>query len=54
MSGLFDFMQKLYGHFGFEFRLQLSTRPEAFLGTVETWDTAEAVCVTPSPRSFPT
>lgn len=38
-------MQHTYGLFGFEFRLELSTRPENFLGTIETWDKAEAVCV---------
>ena len=43
MSGLFDFAQKLYGLFGFEFYLQLSIRPEAYLGAIETWDAAEVV-----------
>ncbi|KAI0795521.1 hypothetical protein C8Q75DRAFT_791290 [Abortiporus biennis] len=38
---LFDFMQHIYGLFGFEFRLELSTRPENYLGTIETWDKAE-------------
>jgi threonyl-tRNA synthetase len=36
-------MQVVYGLFGFEFQLELSTRPEHHLGTVETWDAAEAV-----------
>uniref|UniRef100_A0A0W0FKI7 Probable threonine--tRNA ligase, cytoplasmic n=1 Tax=Moniliophthora roreri TaxID=221103 RepID=A0A0W0FKI7_MONRR len=39
---LFDFMQHVYGLFGFEFRLELSTRPENFLGDIETWEVAEA------------
>ncbi|KAI0926473.1 threonyl-tRNA synthetase [Taiwanofungus camphoratus] len=38
---LFDFMQHIYGLFGFEFRLELSTRPDNYLGTIETWDEAE-------------
>jgi len=47
---LFDFMQHIYGLFGFEFRLELSTRPDNYLGTIETWDQAEAVC---PPQSYP-
>jgi threonyl-tRNA synthetase len=41
ISALFDFMQHVYGLFGFEFRLELSTRPENYLGAVETWTAAE-------------
>ncbi|KAL1670281.1 hypothetical protein GGF50DRAFT_94427 [Schizophyllum commune] len=41
MAGLFDFMQHVYGIFGFEFHLELSTRPEKYLGEVETWNAAE-------------
>ena len=43
IEALFDFMQHVYGLFGFEFRMELSTRPENYLGTIETWDNAEAV-----------
>lgn len=43
MTRLFDFMQRVYGLFGFEFSLELSTRPEKFLGDIATWDKAEAV-----------
>jgi threonyl-tRNA synthetase len=43
INALFDFMQHTYGLFGFEFSLELSTRPEKYLGTAETWDAAEAV-----------
>ncbi|KAF8065195.1 hypothetical protein FPV67DRAFT_1501757 [Lyophyllum atratum] len=39
---LFDFMEHVYGLFGFEFRLELSTRPDNYLGTIETWNEAEA------------
>lgn len=40
---MFDFMQHVYGLFGFEFRLELSTRPDNFLGDIETWNAAEDV-----------
>ncbi|KAF8532057.1 hypothetical protein JB92DRAFT_1799491 [Gautieria morchelliformis] len=30
-----------YGIFGSEFQLELSTRPEKYLGEIETWDVAE-------------
>jgi threonyl-tRNA synthetase len=43
MKALFDFMQHVYGLFGFDFHLELSTRPEKFLGEIETWNQAEAV-----------
>lgn len=36
-----EFMDFVYGIFGFEFSLELSTRPEKFLGEIETWDNAE-------------
>ncbi|TGJ85169.1 hypothetical protein E0Z10_g3597 [Xylaria hypoxylon] len=39
--GVFDFLQSVYGKLDFSFKLKLSTRPEKFLGTVETWDKAE-------------
>lgn len=45
IAGLFDFLQCVYGIFGFEFQLELSTRPEKFLGEIETWDAAEKVCI---------
>jgi threonyl-tRNA synthetase len=35
-------MKHIYGHFGFEFFLELSTRPDNYLGARETWDVAEA------------
>ncbi|KAH7910912.1 hypothetical protein BJ138DRAFT_1126481 [Hygrophoropsis aurantiaca] len=41
INALFDFMQHIYGLFGFEFRLELSTRPDKYLGSLETWDAAE-------------
>ncbi|KAI4165110.1 MAG: hypothetical protein LQ342_001387 [Letrouitia transgressa] len=41
IEGLFDFLKHVYGLFGFPFRLKLSTRPEKYLGKIETWDVAE-------------
>lgn len=34
-------MQSIYGLFGFTFKLKLSTRPEKYLGEIETWNYAE-------------
>ncbi|KAL1959875.1 hypothetical protein VTO42DRAFT_1020 [Malbranchea cinnamomea] len=42
IEGLFDFLRAVYGLFGFSFKLKLSTRPEKYLGKLETWDFAEA------------
>lgn len=36
-------MQHIYGLFGFEFHLELSTRPDNYLGDIETWNAAEEV-----------
>jgi len=41
INALFDFMQHIYGLFGFEFHLELSTRPDNYLGDLETWNEAE-------------
>lgn len=41
MANCFDFLQGVYGLFGFTFKLELSTRPEKFLGEIATWDAAE-------------
>jgi threonyl-tRNA synthetase len=44
MEALFDFMQYVYGVFGLDFDLELSTRPlDNYLGSIETWDAAETV-----------
>ena len=42
VDDLFDFMSCLYGMLGLTFRLKLSTRPDKFMGEIETWDRAEA------------
>ena len=41
IEGLFDFLKSIYGLFGFDFKLKLSTRPEKYLGALETWNEAE-------------
>jgi threonyl-tRNA synthetase len=37
-----DFLKHVYGIFGFTFELKLSTRPEKFLGEIDTWNQAES------------
>src|SRR5262245_31954181 len=39
---LLRLVQQVYGDFGLEYSLKLSTRPEEYLGTVETWNHAES------------
>uniref|UniRef100_A0A7C9CFF0 threonine--tRNA ligase n=1 Tax=Opuntia streptacantha TaxID=393608 RepID=A0A7C9CFF0_OPUST len=42
VRGALDFINYVYGIFGFTFDLKLSTRPEKYLGDIETWEKAEA------------
>lgn len=42
IEGLFDFMEHVYGLFGFPFKFKLSTRPEGYMGTLDEWNSAEA------------
>jgi threonyl-tRNA synthetase len=39
---LLRLVQRVYGDFGLQYTVKLSTRPEKFLGEVATWDHAEA------------
>ncbi|XP_020507916.2 threonine--tRNA ligase 1, cytoplasmic [Labrus bergylta] len=41
IKGCLDFLRTVYDVFGFTFKLNLSTRPEKFLGDPEIWDQAE-------------
>uniref|UniRef100_A0AAY4DW97 threonine--tRNA ligase n=1 Tax=Denticeps clupeoides TaxID=299321 RepID=A0AAY4DW97_9TELE len=41
IKGCLDFLRTVYDVFGFTFKLNLSTRPEKFLGEVEVWNQAE-------------
>ncbi|KAL9541921.1 threonyl-tRNA synthetase [Mucor bainieri] len=43
MAGCFDFLNEVYGIFGFDFHLKLSTRPENYIGELSVWDNAEKV-----------
>lgn len=36
-----DLVDEFYSEFGFSYRIELSTRPEDFMGAVEVWDQAE-------------
>ncbi|XP_054630882.1 threonine--tRNA ligase 1, cytoplasmic [Dunckerocampus dactyliophorus] len=41
IKGCLDFLRTVYGVFGFTFKLNLSTRPEKFLGEPAVWEQAE-------------
>ena len=41
ITGCLDFLNHIYGIFGFKFDAQLSTRPEVRLGSDDLWDKAE-------------
>lgn len=41
MAGCFDFLNQVYGVFGFDFHLKLSTRPDNYIGELSVWDNAE-------------
>ncbi|GAA6109021.1 threonine--tRNA ligase 1, cytoplasmic isoform X2 [Tachysurus ichikawai] len=41
IKGCLEFLRTVYDVFGFTFKLNLSTRPEKFLGEPEVWDHAE-------------
>ncbi len=42
IKNIVEIAKKLYSIFGLEYILTLSTRPEDFMGEIETWDKAEA------------
>ncbi|KAK4228182.1 putative threonyl-tRNA synthetase [Podospora fimiseda] len=42
VADLFDFMRSFYGMLGLTFKLKLSTRPDKYMGEIETWNRAEA------------
>jgi len=42
INGVVEFIEAVYGVFGFDFDLELSTRPEKFLGEISVWNDAEA------------
>ena len=42
IKGVLQLIDKMYGVFGFEYSVELSTRPDDFMGTIEAWDAATA------------
>ncbi len=42
VKGVIKLIDRLYKRFGFSYHLELSTRPEKFLGEISMWDDAEA------------
>lgn len=43
ISKIITFVRDVMKMFGFDYELEISTRPEKFIGSVETWETAERV-----------
>ena len=41
IKDLIDFMDEVYSRFGFQYKLELSTRPEKAMGSKKIWDLAE-------------
>ncbi|CAO2140628.1 unnamed protein product [Urochloa humidicola] len=41
VKGVLEFIKYVYEIFGFKYELELSTRPEKYLGDIETWNKAE-------------
>ena len=41
--GVIELVDRIYKVFGFDYRVELSTRPESFMGEAETWDMAEKI-----------
>ena len=41
IAGVIDLVDDIYKVFGFEYRVELSTRPDDFMGEIATWDMAE-------------
>jgi len=42
IKGVIELIDEIYKKFGFSYKLELSTRPEKFLGEIADWDMAEA------------
>jgi len=43
IMGVLDMLQTVYDVFGFQFNLELSTRPAKYMGDLELWDQAEVI-----------
>jgi threonyl-tRNA synthetase len=42
ISNVLALIDEFYSHFGFEYKVELSTRPEEYMGSEEIWDQAES------------
>lgn len=43
INGIIELVSKFYQLFGFQYRMELSTRPENFMGQIEQWNKAESL-----------
>ena len=43
INGVIELIDRIYGVFGFKYRVELSTRPKLFMGEIETWNRAEKI-----------
>ena len=43
VTGIIDLMDLFYSVFGFDYRVELSTRPEKAMGSIEMWDKATSI-----------
>jgi len=43
IAAAIDLVDRIYSVFGFEYRVELSTRPEDFMGEIESWNVAEKI-----------
>jgi threonyl-tRNA synthetase len=43
IAGVIDLIDRIYAVFGFKYRVELSTRPESFMGDIKTWNMAEKI-----------
>jgi len=43
ITAAIELVDRIYSVFGFEYRVELSTRPEDFMGEIETWNMAEKI-----------
>ncbi|MGE0214990.1 threonine--tRNA ligase [Mycolicibacterium sp.] len=50
---IFEIADRFYNIFGLKYRLRLGTRPDKFIGDIETWDRAEAMLKTVLAKQAP-
>ena len=43
IQGVLNFMTEFYDLFGFQFKLELSTRPDKYIGSLDVWNDAEKI-----------